>query len=684
MDTKWKKYSYSITAKIIAFLLVVGCYTGLLTLFITGMGFHNFDYNALTEESYYRSRDFTNVSNEVLQNITAIIGEYKSEENILSGGSITADELKNQEENLYQEFKETSKNYNPNMSEAENDQVFREVYADQILQAKEQLIQNDLRSYQETLQRQAAYQGIIYYAQRGDIVYSNSPEAGREYFKANSAYMLSDGFKKEIFPEEISFYDTIPIQVQAGDVIYIAFTDEFLNPRLAAWNENKTQATNSLYWLIGMASALAAAFIFLLFIIGRRPEDEKIHLNSSVDKIYNDINLGLCALLIAAWIMIMTLIFRSGYTEIVFLITLIIAAAGLILVLSLVKHIKNRTFFKHSLTYYVFNKVFAFVKDVFNSGSTAVKVVLIVVLYPIIAGLTFFMLPITIAVAAWLALKKVKDYDEVKEGIKAVKSGDLNYQINIPGDGEFAHLAADINSITDGLNKAVESEIKSERLKSELITNVSHDLRTPLTAIITYVDLLKQETDQDKAKEYIEIIDQKSQRLKTLTDDLFEAAKVSSGDIPVNFEKIDIVSLITQGLGEFDNKIQAQKLEFKLSHSQDKMFVQADGKLLWRAVENLLSNIFKYAQEGSRVYIDIEDLDSKIKLTLKNISAFELNVSAAELMERFKRGDEARSSQGSGLGLSIASSLIEIQNGSFQVDIDGDLFKVTLLMESMK
>lgn len=684
MDTKWKKYSYSITAKIIAFLLVVGCYTGLLTLFITGMGFHNFDYNALTEESYYRSRDFTNVSNEVLQNITAIIGEYKSEENILSGGSITADELKNQEENLYQEFKETSKNYNPNMSEAENDQVFREVYADQILQAKEQLIQNDLRSYQETLQRQAAYQGIIYYAQRGDIVYSNSPEAGREYFKANSAYMLSDGFKKEIFPEEISFYDTIPIQVQAGDVIYIAFTDEFLNPRLAAWNENKTQATNSLYWLIGMASALAAAFIFLLFIIGRRPEDEKIHLNSSVDKIYNDINLGLCALLIAAWIMIMTLIFRSGYTEIVFLITLIIAAAGLILVLSLVKHIKNRTFFKHSLTYYVFNKVFAFVKDVFNSGSTAVKVVLIVVLYPIIAGLTFFMLPITIAVAAWLALKKVKDYDEVKEGIKAVKSGDLNYQINIPGDGEFAHLAADINSITDGLNKAVESEIKSERLKSELITNVSHDLRTPLTAIITYVDLLKQETDQDKAKEYIEIIDQKSQRLKTLTDDLFEAAKVSSGDIPVNFEKIDIVSLITQGLGEFDDKIQAQKLEFKLSHSQDKMFVQADGKLLWRAVENLLSNIFKYAQEGSRVYIDIEDLDSEIKLTLKNISAFELNVSADELMERFKRGDEARSSQGSGLGLSIASSLIEIQNGSFQVDIDGDLFKVTLLMESMK
>ncbi|MEN6328391.1 MAG: sensor histidine kinase, partial [Syntrophomonas sp.] len=228
----------------------------------------------------------------------------------------------------------------------------------------------------------------------------------------------------------------------------------------------------------------------------------------------------------------------------------------------------------------------------------------------------------------------------------------------------------------------VENEVKSERLKSELITNVSHDIRTPLTAIITYVDLLKNETDHNKAQEFIGIIDQKAQRLKVLTDDLFEAAKASSGDLPVNYEIIDIISLITQGLGELDDKIQARKLEFKISHPQDKIFIKADGKLLWRAVENLLSNIFKYAQEGSRVYINIDDLDGEARLTIKNISAYELNVSAEELMERFKRGDESRSSQGSGLGLSIAKSLVEIQGGSFKIEIDGDLFKVTIQMAS--
>ncbi len=154
--------------------------------------------------------------------------------------------------------------------------------------------------------------------------------------------------------------------------------------------------------------------------------------------------------------------------------------------------------------------------------------------------------------------------------MQEVKEGNLNHTIEIPGDSDFALLAADINHITDGLSQAVAKEVKSERLKSELITNVSHDLRTPLTSIITYVDLVKQETDPEKMQEYIEIIDQKAQRLKLLTDDLFEAAKASSGDMPVNLEKIDIVSLITQGLGELDDKVQQQKLEIKLSHPRKK------------------------------------------------------------------------------------------------------------------
>jgi len=353
----------------------------------------------------------------------------------------------------------------------------------------------------------------------------------------------------------------------------------------------------------------------------------------------------------------------------------------ILLVLSLVKHLKKGTFIKHTLTYTVFYNLFKFIRDIYDSGSLGVKVVLTVIGYPVIAGLTFFMFPITIGAAVWLALKKAKEFNTLKEGVRKVKEGEVHHCINLPGNGELARLASDINSITGGLNKAVENELKSERLKTELITNVSHDIRTPLTSIITYTDLIKNENDPVKIKEYVDIIDQKSQRLKILTDDLFEAAKASSGNIPVNFEKIDIVSLVTQGLGELNDKIQERKLEFRINHPKDKVYIKADGKLLWRAVENLLSNIFKYALEGSRVYMDIIDHPGYgVSLIIKNISAYELNISSDELMERFKRGDESRSSQGSGLGLSIAKSLIEIQKGSFNIEIDGDLFKVVIQM----
>src|SRR5690606_14540229 len=228
--------------------------------------------------------------------------------------------------------------------------------------------------------------------------------------------------------------------------------------------------------------------------------------------------------------------------------------------------------------------------------------------------------------------------------------------------------------------KAVDSELKSERLKTELITNVSHDIRNPLTSIITYVDLLKHEKDQAKTAEYIEVLDQKAYRMKMLTDDLFEASKASSGNIPVEFDKIDIVSLLTQGLGEVNDKIETMGLDMKLNYPDEKVYVTADGKLLWRSIENVLSNIFKYALERSRVYIDIEDLGNEIRISFKNISAYELNISADELMERFKRGDESRTSPGSGLGLSIAKNLIELQKGSFTIHVDGDLFKAMITL----
>jgi len=223
--------------------------------------------------------------------------------------------------------------------------------------------------------------------------------------------------------------------------------------------------------------------------------------------------------------------------------------------------------------------------------------------------------------------------------------------------------------------------MKSERLKTELITNVSHDIRTPLTSIITYTDLLKHEgLDNEKAPEYLDILMQKSQRLKTLTDELFEAAKAATGNIEVHITELDIVSLINQVLGELDGAIKSSGLDLRVK-LPERQFVRADGKLMWRVMENLLSNVFKYSLPGSRVYLDVEIAEnSLVRIDIKNISASELNVDPNELTERFKRGDASRADGGSGLGLSIVQSFVGAQGGRFSVSIDGDLFKATVYL----
>jgi signal transduction histidine kinase len=281
-----------------------------------------------------------------------------------------------------------------------------------------------------------------------------------------------------------------------------------------------------------------------------------------------------------------------------------------------------------------------------------------------------------------LWLINIKGINEIKTGITKIREGVLDYRIEVRRNSELKKFAEEVNGIREGLKNAVVNEIKSERLKTELITNVSHDLRTPLTSIITYVDLLKEEKDPEKQMKYINVLDQKSNRLKILTDDLFEMSKLKSGSIQTEKSKIDLVDLINQGLGEYENSIEESGLEFKLNFSDEEhIYANADGNLIWRSIDNILSNIFKYALENSRVYIDVESKEQYVILTFKNISKNALNISSDELLERFTRGDEARSSEGSGLGLSIAKSLIEVQNGTLDIVIDGDLFKVIIELE---
>lgn len=273
-------------------------------------------------------------------------------------------------------------------------------------------------------------------------------------------------------------------------------------------------------------------------------------------------------------------------------------------------------------------------------------------------------------------------YHRLRQGTKTIAKGNLEYQIDtthMPYDLRLQ--AEDLNNISAGLSAAVDEKMKSERFKAELITNVSHDLKTPLTSIINYVDLLKTTEQTDpKAQEYIEVLDRKSQRLKKLTEDLVEASKASTGVLSVNREKIGMAQLIDQASAEWEEKLTGRKLTLVTALPEGETWVYADGRHLWRVIDNLLSNCAKYAMEGTRVYLDLERGKGQVSLSVKNISREPLNVPAERLMERFVRGEESRSTEGSGLGLSIARSLTELQGGTFELAVDGDLFKAIVTL----
>lgn len=273
-------------------------------------------------------------------------------------------------------------------------------------------------------------------------------------------------------------------------------------------------------------------------------------------------------------------------------------------------------------------------------------------------------------------------FGRVRKGTEIIAAGNLNHQI------ETAHLPADLkghaealNNISGGLTTAVNEQMKSERFKAELITNVSHDLKTPLTSIINYVNLLKTTDQTDpRAQTYIEVLDRKSLRLKKLTEDLVEASKASTGVLAVNREKIGMAQLLDQALGEYEEKLEEKRLAVVRTVPEGESYVYADGRHLWRVIDNLLSNCAKYALEGTRVYIELVRGKGTVSLSMKNISREALNVPPERLMERFVRGEESRSTEGSGLGLSIARSLTELQGGTFELAVDGDLFKAVVTL----
>lgn len=287
---------------------------------------------------------------------------------------------------------------------------------------------------------------------------------------------------------------------------------------------------------------------------------------------------------------------------------------------------------------------------------------------------------LVLAVYVLVCLKKLRT------GASRMAQGDMNYTIDTKRMyGDLLDHANDLNNIQNGINKAVNERMKSEHFKTELITNVSHDIKTPLTSIVNYVDLLsKEEIENEKAQEYIEVLQRQSARLKKLTEDLVEASKASTGNLAVNLERCELGVLLDQTAGEYGEKLSENRLELILKKPEEPVTVMADGRHLWRILDNLMNNVCKYAQPGTRVYLNLEKRDGKAVLTFRNMSKYQLNISGDELMERFVRGDSSRNTEGSGLGLSIARSLAQLQGAKLDITVDGDLFKVTLAFDEAK
>ena len=496
-------------------------------------------------------------------------------------------------------------------------------------------------------------------------------------------------------------------------LVYIPNIDEFSD-----------MIANLITWAVVAAVIFAAAVVVLSVLTGRfsHNEDGTIRL-SWFDRFWSELHIaGVCGFATAAvalcWpivklcsMMSWTYVFEPHITDDhwfgpsnAFIIKLCIAGMAACIVLTvlcflpLVKKLKAHKFWEKSLVggilIWIFRKLRSFfggIKRAFKeSDGTLTKVIGVLVAGAFLCA-TWLGLPVVVVLIFIFVPRIVKKFTTIKEGVSQVKAGNLDWKIPVEEDargvrGELDRLAADINEISQATGIAVQSELKNQRMKTELISNVSHDLKTPLTSMVSYVDLLKTEgLDSPNADSYLEIIDEKTQRLKVLTEDLFEAAKASSGAIPVNMEPIDLAALVSQSLGEMDQKLSARGLSVIVKNeleAEDGVRVNADGQLLWRVIENLLGNVSKYALEGSRVYVNISSPeDSKVLLEIKNISASELNISAEELMERFTRGDESRNTEGSGLGLAIAKDLTRLMNGEFKLTVDGDLFKAGVLLE---
>ena len=515
---------------------------------------------------------------------------------------------------------------------------------------------------------------------------------------------------------------------QEGDCILMRLTQDQANSLQAGWLEGQDVFNTALMRVIVLFFVALAAYLYLLYFTGRRAEDEQVHM-VLIDRLYVEFNLAIIlGVAIGTALLVVVGIDEAAYSGISFsmmtylLTALLVCAFAVVmeLILSLVRNLKNHTFVQRSFILRAVRwcwrtagrivrwaidlckKFWHFIgrgrkglwRKVFQDYKTR-NVLLILLVYSAVLAVLGMMFGVMIdygtalfmflfgvlwfILAVAFLVKRLDGFERIVEALKRLRTGELTDKLTDMPTGVLSTMAEDINSLGDGMQNALQNAIRAERMKSELITNVSHDLKTPLTSILNYSDLLCQEhLTPEEANDYAKIIHQKSMRLKNLTSDLFDISKVQSGAEQMQCERIDACTLVRQALGEQDKAIAESRLTLKVNIPDHEVPIWADGKKMSRVMENLIGNCIKYAMSGTRVFVTVSEQEREAVIELKNIANYEMDFDAGEITERFVRGDAARTTEGSGLGLAIAKSYVEACGGALAVEVDGDLFKVRI------
>ena len=566
------------------------------------------------------------------------------------------------------------------------------------------------------------FEKINYFVQWNDLVFTNCGAEKEEYLLQGEyhSYFKRDkignvehftsattDLTRGYLLEEIELFDS-----QSEIVISCSIRDDVVQHYKAMWEAQESIVLNTFIKLVVCVGAALLLLIYLLCVCGKNKDGE--YKNNWLDNIWIEVHLALIAgAAIGAIVLCIFVIEDYVYGNfphnlICWVMGSVSAVGSLIIItslLSIIRNIKTRRLIETSIVLRVIRWCFrlvgkivrwswrtskSFWTTIYRLLSKKTGVILISMLF----GYTAFIgilgiltpespMPVIIGVmlfgfSAFFVARRSGDLDEIKKGVSEVRNGNVAYKIPELRCEDMKALAANINDIAMGLDASVAAQVKAERLKTELITNVSHDIKTPITSIINYTALLsKVEGLPEEAKDYVAVIAKKSDRLKNLTQDLFDISKVQSGNDEVVLEKLDVALLVGQALGEHDNEIQSSNLQFCVNTSKE-LFISADGRKMSRVLSNLISNILKYTMKNTRVFITASEKDGMIVMEFKNISAYPLDFDVEEITQRFVRGDESRTAEGNGLGLAIAKSYTEICNGAFEIVVDGDMFKAIL------